>query len=119
MGYDLSFWAYADESVSRTPEDHLHTYTLLSEGEKPDGLVALNSEDVRARLPEVLHGWTPENGNFESSRGAIQVTLGPYHARFDLYGKWSGDDANALIDLMMGFGCPLYDSQKNERFVLG
>lgn len=105
--------------MSRTLEDHLHTYTQLCEGGEPDGLVALNVEDIRARLPEVLQGWTPANGDFERKGAAIQVTLGPRHARFDLYGTWAGDDANALVDLMMSFGCPLFDPQKNERFVLG
>ena len=105
--------------MSRTPEDHLHTYTQLCEGAEPDGLVALNVEDIRARLPEVLQGWTLRMVILNVRAPRYRVTLGPRRARFDLYGAWTGNDANALVDLMMSFGCPLFDPQKNERFVLG
>ena len=119
MGYDLTFWAYADESIPRTPKDHLSSHELLSGGAEPEGFVLLPVDDIRARLPSVLPGWTQVNGDFEREGAAIQVMLTPVLARFDLYGKWTGDDANALIDLMMEFRCPLFDSQKSERFVLG
>ena len=75
-------------------------------------------DDIRAQLPSVLSDWVQVNGDFERKGAAIQVMLTPVFARFDLYGKWSGDDANALIDLMMEYRCPLFDAQKSERFVL-
>jgi hypothetical protein len=119
LGYDLTFWAYADESIPRTPQDHFSTYQLLCEGAQPDGFVPLPVDEIRARLQTSLKSWTQVNGDFEREGAAIQVMLTPVFARFDLYGKWTGDDANALIDLMMDYRCPLFDAQKSERFGLG
>ena len=48
--------------------------------------------------------------------GIAEVYVHPRHVTLSLRGGWTGDDANRLIDVMTGFGCPLYDPQTGERF---
>ena len=121
MGYDLNFWAYADETVPRTPDDHLATYTQLCNGTGPVTLALLPVDGILAQLPSVLTGWTADGNSIERPGAAIMVTTTSVWVRADLYGKWTGDNANTLVDFMQTHGCPLYDPQippKGERFAL-
>lgn len=123
MGYDLNFWAYADESVPRGPKDHLAVYRALCAGDRPDGVRDLPVDAIRAGLDDALAGWNREDDHsFERAGVSIEVLTTPFWVRFDLFGDWTGDDANALIDLMKPFGCPLFDPQADRdgvRFSLG
>ncbi len=105
--------------MPRTPEDHLATYTQLCNGAAPDALALLAVDDILARLRDVLPDWTSDGHSFERPGAAIMATTTPVWVRADLYGKWTGDDANALVDVMRTYGCPLFDPQippKGERF---
>ncbi|MBT8416877.1 MAG: hypothetical protein KJO42_05490 [Silicimonas sp.] len=105
--------------MPRTPDDHLNIYRQLCGGMAPVGLAALPIDEIKSRLPDILAGWRAVGDSFERADAAIQCTITPVWTRFDLYGKWTGDDANTLIDLMQGYGCPLFDPQKQTRFTLG
>jgi hypothetical protein len=135
MSYDLNFWRYRDEGAPRTDADHYAIYERLCDGEiSIADLEDLPVAAVRRRIAEALRDWTLEseyccdNGDIQIfwCRGAgpdasIEALFSPKWARFDLRGRWTGDDANLLIDILNGFGCPLYDPQEKEhgqRFIL-
>lgn len=62
--------------------------------------------------------WTIRDAgrDFEKEgRGAFQIFTTPQVVRLDCYGMQEAD-LNALIDLFIAFGCPLYDPQVSTRF---
>ncbi len=48
-------------------------------------------------------------------RGAFQIFTIPQAVRFDCYGMQEAD-LNSLVDILIEFGCPLYDPQISTRF---
>ena len=86
MGMDLDFWRYKENAA----RDHAKVYRQAA----------------------------CENGGtlFEKEgRGAFQIFTTPQVLRFDCYGM-SEQDMNALMDVPLDFGCPLYDPQIETRF---
>ncbi|MCG6884124.1 MAG: hypothetical protein LJE62_10270 [Silicimonas sp.] len=116
MSYDLVFWRYSDEGTPRTHADHLAIYTANG----TEGLEPLPKGEVES----ALHSAMPEDWVFDDESAWVRETGGtiqiywssPCMVLFHLYGKWSGGDANRLIGVMNGFGCPLFDPQIPERF---
>lgn len=128
MSYDLNFWRYRDESAVRTDADHLAIYERLCEDETTEfpELEDLPVAAIRQRIANVLGEWTFEGDYHEGaeafwSRGAgadasiIEAFFVPKWVRFDLRGRWTEEDANRLIDVLSGFGCPLFDPQEGEQ----
>ena len=116
MSYDLYFWRYEDESAPSTGAREV--YEGLSDGVTPKGLASLVVEDVKSAVADVMGraGWT-QDGVFWERKGVIaEIYVEDRHVQVCLRGKWTGDDANRLIDVMSGFGFPLYDPQTSERF---
>ena len=48
-------------------------------------------------------------------RGAFQIFTIPQAVRIDCYGMQEAD-LNSLVDILIEFGCPLYDPQISTRF---
>lgn len=129
----INFWRYRLETGAfapgRTDADHLAIYQRLCEerSEGPEELEALPLEAVRRRLSKALdEGWVVIDSDplqdetvfweRRSDRAAtIEGLLTGNWVRFDLYGSWTGDDANLLIDVMHEFGTPLFDPQVGEH----
>lgn len=113
MSYDLNFWRQRPSFEA----DPSLVYEKLSEGEHVEGLEALPIDAILARIAEVFsEGWEQLDAqNWESGRGAFQVTTTPQHFRVDCYGM-EGEDMNRFIDIGTAFGCPLYDPQTGVRF---
>lgn len=122
MSYDLNFWRYEDESEDRGARDHRAVYLALCEGEPPVGLQPLPEKAISDRIAEMMQpGWSRDGYAWVRPGSVIEQYVRLYHVRFDLRGKWSGDDVNPLIDVLGEFGCPLYDPQVGgfgERFAL-
>lgn len=54
----------------------------------------------------------------KEGHGAFQIFTTSQIVRFDCYGM-QGADMNILIDILLDFGCPLYDPQISTRFYFG
>lgn len=115
MSLDLNFWRYKEGAV----HDDSRVYeAACCDGEALDILEDLPIGDILAEVARTFPDWTVQDGgrDFEmEGRGAIQITTTPQIVRFDCYGM-KGDDMNTLMDVLIGFGCPLYDPQVSTRF---
>lgn len=114
MSMDIDFWRYGPEAV----RDHDAVYqAACCEGVHVDGLEELPVSSILEQLAAAFSDWTrlsPTDYEHED-RGSFQVTTTPQSVRFDCYGMGEAD-LNRLIDVMLEFGCPLYDPQIAERF---
>lgn len=114
MSYDLNFWRYREGAA----HDHKKVYeAACCEGERLSELEELPIEDILQKVAAVFSHWEALSpADYESpSGGAFQITTTPQTVRFNCYGV-SGDDMNRLMDILIEFGCPLYDPQIEERF---
>jgi len=115
MGLDLSFWKYKEGTYLNNQS----TYEKCSNGENVEGLENLPVESIISDVKKEFPNWKILAGdkNFESpgNKGAFEIFASPQFVRFDCYGMGQ-DDLNRIIDIMLEYDCPLYDSQISERF---
>jgi hypothetical protein len=118
MSYDLNFWNYTNEPGNNF--NHQEVYEKLSDGNKVDGLENLPIEIILKRVNEVFssEGWEKlDDLNWEGKNGAFQIYTTPQLFRIDCY-DMEGEDMNKFIDIASEFGCPLYDPQVGNRYVV-
>lgn len=115
MSMDLDFWKYKEN----VPHDHARVYEkAVCEGELLDELETLPVDEILEAVAAAFSKWkVKEDGKtFEKrGRGSFQISTTPQTIRFDCYGM-SEKDLNALMDVPINFGCPLYDPQISVRF---
>lgn len=114
MSYDLNFWRYREGAA----HDHDKVYAAACcEGETLPELEDLPISDILRKIGETFSHWDALSPtDYENPNGgAFQITATPQIVRIDCYGV-SGDDMNRLMDILIAFGCPLYDPQISERF---
>lgn len=114
MSMDLDFWKYKKGICLDNREVYLKA---CCDGEEIDALEQLPIEEILNKLAVVFKDWTAlDKNNYEKEgHGAFSIFTTLQIVRFDCYGM-NGDDMNLLIDIMLDFGCPLYDPQISERF---
>ena len=114
MSVDLNFWKYK-EGV--THEDNRIYRQACCDGELIEELETLPIDEISDRIASVFSDWAvPNMGHYEKeSRGAFEVFTTPQIVRFDCYGMQEAD-MNSLMDILIDFGCPLYDPQIDTRF---
>ena len=114
MSYDLNFWRYREGAT----HNHDKVYTAACcDGEVLPELEELPIGDILQRIAAAFPHWDASSPtDYENpGGGAFQITTTPQTVRIDCYGV-SGDDMNRLMDILIDFGCPLYDPQVSERF---
>ena len=113
MSMDLAFWRYKNGETA----DHTKVYESVCEGETLECLEELPIADIRKKIAEVFSGWTAldEDTYDKDERAGFQIFTTTQAVIFNC-GGMSGDEMNLLIDIMLGFGCPLYDPQISTRF---
>ena len=118
MSMDLNFWKYKEN----TAHDHETVYqTACCDGEIMEVLEILPIDDILKKVTNTFSDWTIQDGgkDFEKKgHGAFRIFTTSQIVRFDCYGM-QGDDMNTLIDILLDFGCPLYDPQISTRFDSG
>jgi len=115
MSIDLNFWKYKKRSV----HNHAAVYqTACCDGELTEELETLPIDEILKKISVVFSDWTIQENirDFQKEgRGAFQIFTTPQIVRFDCYDMCE-NDINMLIDILIGFGCPLYDPQLSTRF---
>lgn len=122
MSYDLYFWRFVDEAANPPGKEDAYVKIChdLASGETPEAVASLPVNDVKAVVGNKLaaEGWSGDAQFWDRKGAVIEFYSHVRHVSISMRGKWSGDDANMLIDIMKEFDCPLFDPQIGERFAL-
>ena len=114
MGYDINFWKYK----SGVPHDNDKVYAkACCDGETLEELETLPIKEIFKKIEQTFSDWTKlDEFNYgKEGSGAFTISATSQTVRFDCYGM-QGDDMNTLMDILIDFGCPVYDPQISERF---
>ena len=118
VGTQLVFWS--EDGATEPP---VETYRALLDGRTPTGLAPLPLDQALTALADAVTGFDPLPAVggpcpvFAEVDGAIvELSWSPAHVLVELRGRWTGDLANRVIDVMLQYDCPLYDPQIDERF---
>ena len=114
MSMNLNFWKYKKGAVHNDSNVY---EAACCDGEVVDGLEELPIDEIMDKIASVFSGWTAlDQNNYEKDGcGAFEIFTTSQIVRFDCYGM-KETDMNLLMDVMIGFGCPLYDPQISTRF---
>ncbi len=114
MSYDIDFWKYK----AGVPHDNGKVYEkVCCDGETLEELEDLPTDEILKKIESAFSDWTKlDEFNYEKDgRGAFAVSVTPQTVRFDCC-SMQESDMNILMDIMIDFGCPVYDPQISERF---
>ena len=114
MSYDINFWKYKEGVYLDNHEVYI---AACCNGKTIDGLEELPVDAILDKIAEAFSDWTRLGlKDYEKEGGgSFQIYTTGQIVRFDCY-NMTGDDMNRLIDVMLEFGCPLYDPQISTRF---
>lgn len=115
MSMDLNFWRYKENTV----HDHAVVYQkACCDGDAMEELEILPVDEILKKITTVFSDWTIQDSgkDFEKEgHGAFQIFTTSQIVRFDCY-DMQEVDMNSLMDILIDFGCPLYDPQISTRF---
>ncbi len=112
MSRDLSFWKYEVPLNLK----HNNVYAELSQGMFVEGLAELPVSDILRTVDNAFVTWHKSDAvHYENGEEMIEVFTTSQFLRFDCY-EVSEQHMNRLIDIMLEYGCPLYDAAINIRF---
>lgn len=114
MGMDLNFWKYKEEAT----HNNNRIYELACcDGKTVEDLESLPIDEILKRISSVFSDWTTLDKNHyeKEDSGAFEIFTTSQIVRFDCY-DMQEDDMNSLMDILIDFGCPLYDPQISTRF---
>lgn len=114
MSMDLNFWKYKEGAVH---DDGRVYERACCDGERMEELEGLSIKEILKKVASVFFDWTAlSDSQYEKEgRGSFEIFTTPQIVRFDCYGMQE-KDMNLLVDILIDFGCPLYDPQISERF---
>ena len=112
MGRDLSFW-----KTSKQPKiKNSQIYYELSNENKLDCISYLPIEEILMDFNNVFFDWNkPESSWYEKEEKSFYLMITNQFVRADCY-NLSEKDMNKIIDIMLKYECPLYDSIIDVRF---
>lgn len=115
MSIELNFWRYKENTVHNDEEVY---QAACCNGKYLRELEILPVDKILQKIADTFSDWIIlENGQiFENKKqGAFQISMTSQIIRFDCYDMYE-TDMNRLINVVITFGCPLYDPQIAERF---
>lgn len=115
MSMDLNFWKYKENA---THDDAEVYQTACCDGELMEELEMLPIDEILKKISVAFPDWTVQNNGKDYEKeghGAFQIFTTSQIVRFDCYGVPEAD-MNSLMDVLIEFGCPLYDPQISTRF---
>jgi hypothetical protein len=111
MSYDLNFWKYKQNIYLNNQA----VYEQCSDEQIVDGLENLPIDNIVADIANAFSNWNRVSSDAWEGKGAFQIFTTPQFVRINCYGMES-EDMNKFIDVMLEYGCPLYDPQVPQRF---
>lgn len=115
MSVDLNFWRYKEN----VEHNHKNVYEMACcDGNLMETLESLPIDEIMKNVADTFSDWIVQNDgkDFEKEGyGAFHIFTTTQIVRFDCYDMREAD-MNALMDILIDFGCPLYDPQISERF---
>ena len=112
MGRDLSFW----KTSKKDKLDNSYVYSVLSSGELLDYIDELPIDEIQKDINEVFKDWENYGKDYyEKSNESFQLMLSNQFVRVDCSGM-TEMNMNKIIDILLKYNCPLYDSAINIRF---
>lgn len=112
MARDLSFWKEKESSIMKAAD----IYKSLLDGEKLEFVCELPTEHILSDVKKVFSDWEQIDAyNYEKDGAAIEIFANNQICRFDCYSVTEAD-MNKIIDIMLSYECPLYDSAIDVRF---
>lgn len=114
MSVDLNFWRYKEEVA----HDNGKVYeSACCDGKIMDELENLPINEILEKIASTFSDWAV-NGQHEYEKeghGSFVIFSTSQVVRFDCYGM-KERDMNLLMDMLIDFGCPLYDPAISTRF---
>ena len=116
MSYDIGFWKYK-EGVAH---DNAGIYEqVCSDGTLVEELESLPIDEILEKIASVFSDWTALDKslyeNEKEGKGAFEIFTTSQMVVFNCHGMQEAD-MNTLMDILIGFGCPVYDPQISTRF---
>ncbi len=116
MSMDFNFWKYKKGAA----HDNNRVYELACcDGKIMEELESLPIDEIMKKITSVFSDWTALDENHyeneKEGKGSFEIFTTSQIVRFDCYGMQEVD-MNALMDILIDFGCPLYDPQIETRF---
>lgn len=118
MSTSLAFWKYKDGMYS----DNKRVYEKCCNEDVLDSLEELPVKNIMLKISEVFSSWEKvDEYNYDKAgidnngEGSFSIFTTLQFIQFDCYGM-SENDMNILIDIMLEYGCCLYDPQIEVRF---
>ena len=112
MSRDLSFW-----KTSTTVEtDNKAVYTALSDEKYLAYIEEIPMDKIQTDFNEVFNRWSNNNNmHYEKGNESFQLMITKQFVRADCYGM-TESSMNMIIDILLKYNCPLYDSAIDVRF---
>jgi len=111
MARDLSFWKISN----KTDMENSSIYAALSDEVYLDNVAEIPMEQIQNDFNEVFKDWESNNQFYEKGEEAFELMLTKQFARTDCHGMTQGN-MNKIIDILVTYDCPLYDSVIDVRF---
>jgi len=112
MSRDLSFWRTSTEVEA----DNRATYVALSNAKHLTYVDEIPAAKITAAFKDAFQDWENDgSGFYENGRESFQLMITKQFVRADCY-DMTKRSMNTIIDIMLEYGCPLYDSTIDVRF---
>ena len=112
MARDLSFWKKKKNVQIKNSE----IYEGLSKGKYLDCVYEIPSEQILQDITYEFAEWEQLNGFcFERHYESFQIFITNQFVRVDCY-SMTEQSMNKIIDILLKYGCPLYDAAIDVRF---
>ena len=112
MSRDLSFW----RTNGKIEINNKTIYTALSNAEHLACIDEIPFDEIQADFNVMFKDWANENNlNYEKGSESFQLMITKQFARVDCH-KMTEMNMNMIIDIMLKYNCPLYDSAIDVRF---
>jgi len=112
MSRDLSFW----KTSTKVEADNKAIYTALSDAKYLAYIDEIPINEIQSDLNDIFKDWINYNNMYyEKGNESFQLMITNQFVRVDCYGM-TEMSMNMIIDILLKYNCPLYDSTIDIRF---